>query len=156
MPGADALAGGLVRKLGTRASPMAAFYLSPMRFWELGVGCLLALTKLRARYPVVPLVIILGGLSVPQEMAESLPGGTTVAVVASILDPHSDLCRDGLCAMYLDGKQLYGDLWGHFPPSNPAPLTEFFKRWLDNQINLSGRAGDVPHASTDPTFTVTR
>lgn len=67
----------------SRSSPMAAFYLSPIRFWELGAGCLLALTRLRTPYPIVPLIIVLGALSVSQEMAESFPGGTTIAVVAA-------------------------------------------------------------------------
>ena len=61
--------------------PAAAFYLSPMRFWELGAGCLLALVPLRLPAPFVPLAILAVTLAIPPKVSEIFPPGTTIAVV---------------------------------------------------------------------------
>jgi SGNH domain (fused to AT3 domains)/Acyltransferase family len=66
------------------AWPMAAFYLSPMRFWELGAGCLIALVKLRLPLASAALAIAVATLFVPRTVAEYAPAAPTiVAVLAS-------------------------------------------------------------------------
>ncbi len=78
------------------SSPMAAFFLMPMRFWEMGAGCILALLSLNASgnkrggvflNPLWPLILVVTTLFVPplDALNKMIYPSTIVAVLSTVL-----------------------------------------------------------------------